>query len=124
MLLAILIISSLSLVILFWITIIPRIKKLIQIRRLKRTQKLKKELRNEDQNKLVDNIKHLAEFIDWINKQFPNAKARKQFWRDFQNPKYREDYFIKLYQQLEKKPEITVHEKEEKNEQQNPTENK
>jgi len=119
MILAILIINSLSLVILFFVVISPIIRRFIQNRQRKRVEKLRKQLRSDGQNKLLEGWQSFVAYVDFLYGNFPNNKVRKQFSYDFSDKKRRNEVLMKVYRNLEKQLETIVHEKEEKNDKKN-----
>jgi mRNA-degrading endonuclease RelE of RelBE toxin-antitoxin system len=79
--------------------------------KIKQTRKKAKDLKqlNKNQLKIVDNIRKLESFIDWLNPQFPNVKARKTFWNEFALDKNtRKTWFAKLFAENAKKVEAKV----------------
>ena len=72
----------------------------------KRAMKRRQKAFSENQKKMLKGLQELAKFIDWVNKQFPNSKTRKQFWVQFQDAKHRQEWFETLFNRLAPKPVI------------------
>lgn len=71
----------------------------------KRQIKAKKMLQKTEKQELYESLKKLSNFIDWLDKQFPNSKQRKQFWRDWtEYPATRQKWMTKFLDQY--RPEM------------------
>lgn len=77
--------------------------------RQKQKQALIKKTQKEQ---MLDNLKTLAQFMDYLDKRLINSHQRKKFWGDFATSKQSREYWINdLIKQLEK-PEIKIVKKE------------
>lgn len=77
--------------------------------------RLKRQIKKTQKEILYEDFYKLAEFIKWLNSQFPNSQTRKQFWRDWTGmpnsaQKVWADKFLNMI-----KPKEEVVKKEEKN---------
>jgi mRNA-degrading endonuclease RelE of RelBE toxin-antitoxin system len=79
--------------------------------KIKQTRKRNKDLKalTKNQKKIVENVQKLENFIDWLNKQFPNVKTKKTFWLEFALDKNtRKQWFAKLFAENAKKVEDKI----------------
>lgn len=61
---------------------------------IKRKQNAQKLIQKTQREQLKENLKQLANFMDYLDKKLVNSHQRKQFWGDFATSKTSREYWI------------------------------